>query len=259
MIAASPGSRARNCLLAAAVADAGSLSGGSDQPLPFGAPRLSNHLWLALATCEAIARNGGRVGGEQAASVLREWLDARRFDTFGDSMKPLRDLAAGVPWTMCGSAEDEARAEVIIRTAPLAFVLDTANDVDCAMLADVARITCIDPRAVDDVLVMVAAVRWAVEDDLVPEPQPFGDASTLHPSLVAALECATSWPDDLDAALSAASKYDDAVVVRLLTGLLVGAAGCEIPEAMLAALPEREAVEAVIEPFAQLLTSMISQ
>src|SRR6478609_4170316 len=105
MTAASPGSRARNCLLGAAVADAGSIIGASDRPLPFDAPCLSNHLWLALATCEAIARNGGRIGGEQAASVLREWLDARRFDPLGASMKPLRDLAAGVSWTVSGSAE----------------------------------------------------------------------------------------------------------------------------------------------------------
>jgi ADP-ribosylglycohydrolase len=257
MTTVSLGSRARNCLLAAAIADSGAaIIDSTDQPLPFGAPRLSNHLWLALATCEAIARNGGRVGGEQAASVLREWLEAQRFHTLaGDSMKPLRDLAAGVPWRLSGSAEDEARAAAIIRIAPLAFVLDTANDPDLALLAEVVRITSVDARAIDDAQAMVAAVQGGIEHGIVRESRSLGDLATLHPSLVGALHCAVSHPDDVEGALRAASAYDDPTLVPPLTGFLLGAAGCEIPEWLLAALPERDALETVIEPFAQLLTA----
>ena len=253
MTALVSGSRARNCLLAAAVADSSIVAhAASDRSLPFEVPRLSNTFWLALATCEAIARSGGRIGGEQAALVLREWFDARRFPNLGaDSMKPLRDLAAGVHWTQSGSDDEGTRAAAVIRVAPLAFVLDAANDGERALLADVVRVTSVDPRVVDDVQVMVAAMRSCLDRGVVADVQRSG---ALHPSLALALQCASD-AEDLESALVAASACVDPEHVGTMTGLLLGAAGCDIPPALVLAIPERDIVDAIIEPFAQLLSA----
>ena len=248
-------SRARNSLLAAAVADSGLADNGAQgQPLLFDEARLSDDIWLALATCEAVARAGGRIGGAQAAAVLREWFDGQRFPNVGaDRMKPLRDLAAGVPWTGSGSADRAARAAAAIRVAPLAFVLDISNDADRASLDDVVRITSVD--AGGEAAVLVGAVRGCVHGDAVPDERALADSS-LIPSVAAALRLAARHADDFEGALRAAESTDDERRVRVMTGFLLGAAGCAIPKHLLAALPERAELEAVIEPFAQLLTAV---
>jgi len=248
-------SRARNSLLAAAVADRGLADNGAQgQPLLFEEARLSDDIWLALATCEAVARAGGRIGGAQAAAVLREWFDGQRFHNLGaDRMKPLRDLAAGVPWTGSGSADRAARAAAAIRVAPLAFVLDISNDADRASLDDVVRITSVD--AGGEAAVLVGAVRRCVHGDAVPDERALADSS-LIPSVAAALRLAARHADDFEGALRAAESTDDERRVRVMTGFLLGAAGCAIPKHLLAALPERAELEAVIEPFAQLLTAV---
>ena len=248
-------SRARNSLLAAAVADRGLADNGAQgQPLLFEEARLSDDIWLALATCEAVARAGGRIGGAQAAAVLREWFDGQRFPNVGaDRMKPLRDLAAGVPWTGSGSADRAARAAAAIRVAPLAFVLDISNDADRASLDDVVRITSVD--AGGEAAVLVGAVRGCVHGDAVPDERALADSS-LIPSVAAALRLAARHADDFEGALRAAESTDDERRVRVMTGFLLGAAGCAIPKHLLAALPERAELEAVIEPFAQLLTAV---
>jgi ADP-ribosylglycohydrolase len=251
------GSRARHCLLAAAVADSGIVArAASDRSLPFDVPRLSNTFWLALATCEAMARSGGRIGGEQAALVLREWFDARRFPNLGaDSMKPLRDLAAGVHWTQSGGDDDGTRAAAVIRIAPLAFVLDAATEGDRVLLADVVRITSADARAIDDAQAMLAAMRSCLDRGVVADVQALR-SGTLHPSLAMALQCASD-AEDLESALVAASACDDPEHVGTMTGLLLGAAGCEIPSALVSTIPERETIDAVIEPFTQLLSMSV--
>jgi ADP-ribosylglycohydrolase len=254
MTSLTSGSRARSCLLAAAVADSGVAGrASSERSLPFDLPRLSNTFWLALATCEAIARSGGRIGGEQAALVLREWFDARRFPNIGsDGMKPLRDLAAGVPWTRSGGDDDATRVAAIIRVAPLAFVLDHANDGDRALLTETVCITSVDPRALDDAQVMLAAMRSCLDRGVVDDATTMGNA--LHPSLAMALRCASD-ADDLEAALVSASACDDSENVGTMTGLLLGAAGYEIPAAFVSAIPERDTIDAIIEPFTQLLAA----
>ena len=247
-------SRARNCLLALAVADSGLAEAAAQgQPLLFEEARLSDDVWLALATCEAMARSGGRIGGAQAAAVLREWFDAQRFRNVGaDRMKPLRDLAAGVSWTRSGSAGTAARAAAVIRVAPLAFVLDVSNDADRASLDEVVCITSVD--AVHDAAFMVAAVRRCIHGDAGPDAQALAD-SPASPSVAAAIRLAARHPDDLEGALLAAAAEDEGCV-RGMTGLLLGAAGCAIPKHLLSALPERAELEAVIEPLAQLLTAV---
>jgi ADP-ribosylglycohydrolase len=249
-------SRARNSLLAAAVADRGLAEEGTQrQPLLFEEARLSDDVWLALATCEAVARAGGRIGGAQAAAVLREWFDGRRFrNVSADGMKPLRDLAAGVPWLRTGSADNAARAAVVIRVAPLAFVLDLSNDADRAALDEVVRITSLD--AGEEVAVMLAALRRCVHGEAVPDERALADSSARPTSVAAALRLAARHTDDLEGALRAAESTDDQRLVRVMTGFLLGAAGCVIPKHLLAALPERAELEAVIEPFAQLLTAV---
>jgi ADP-ribosylglycohydrolase len=248
-------SRARNSLLAAAVADCGLAEGDAQrQPLLFEEARLSDDIWLALATCEAVARAGGRIGGAQAAAVLREWFDRRRFrNVSADGMKPLRDLAAGVPWSRSGSADNAARAAVVIRVAPLAFVLDLSNDADRASLDEVVRITSLD--AGDEAAAMLAAVRRCIHGEVVPDERTL-DSSACPTSVAAALRLAARHTDDLEGALRAVESTDDQRLVRVMTGFLLGAAGCAIPKHLLAALPERVELEAVIEPFAQLLTAV---
>ena len=249
-------SRARNSLLAAAVADRGLAENGAQgQPLLFEEAHLSDDIWLALASCEAVARAGGRIGGAQAAAVLREWVDGQRFRNVGaDRMKPLRDLAAGVPWTRSGSFDSAARATAVIRVAPLAFVVDISNDADRASLDEVVRITSID--AGDDAAVMIAAVRRSIHGDLVPDERALADSSALAPSVAAAIRLAARHADDLEGAIRAVESTDDQRRVRVMTAFLLGAAGAAIPKHLLSALPQRAELEAVIEPFAQLLTAV---
>ena len=120
-------SRARNCIVAGALGDAlsGTLKGsvGPQGALFPASPSLSDDTWLTLATCEAIAREGGRVHPARVAGVFVEWLAQKRFRGAGSaSLTALRDLSAGADWAMSG-----ARGELAAASAALARHLPNAS------------------------------------------------------------------------------------------------------------------------------------
>jgi ADP-ribosyl-[dinitrogen reductase] hydrolase len=289
--------RARGCILAGAVGDAwGSRLAEThigQQPLFSTSPRLSDDTWLVLATCEAIVRDGGRPRPERIAAVFQEWFEQARFRGLGSStLQALRDLSAGAHWAMSGARGDSvAGAGVALRAAPLAFFVDATLDEDRALVRDIIRITHHDDEACAGGLAVVIAVRRCLEGNKVPADilttvaahvpdtavherlleaqrfrgesmeatERFGTSGHVADAVALALRIAARHPDgDLEAALEeAASVGRDADAVAGMTGQLMGAAGCELPGRLLAALPERGDVEGVLEPFAQLVTGSV--
>jgi hypothetical protein len=83
-----------------------------------------------------------------------------------------------------------------------------------------------------------------------------GEAPAGSP-IASALRRAAQHPDDLQAALTAVDETaDDMAPVTALTGVLLGVAGCEIPHQLIIEMAERAEVDAVVEPFAQLVAAM---
>lgn len=156
---------ARRCLLAGALGDAwgGPYEGGPARGIaPFPAvPRVSDDTWLTLATCDAIARGGGRVSPEEIAASFVSYFQSGRLTGLGSATsKALRDLAAGAHWALSGaSGEFAAGNGAAMRIAPLAFLLDPAIDGDRRVLRDVARITHRNEEAYAGAVAVVAAVR----------------------------------------------------------------------------------------------------
>ena len=167
-------SRARSCILAGAIGDAWrgapGAAGVGQPPLFPESPRLSDDTWLTLATCEAVARDGGRAQPERIAAVFREWFERTRFHARGSStLKALRDLSAGAHWSMTGARGDSAAsAGAAMRAAALAFFLDPHRDDDRLLVRDVARITHHQEDAYAGALAMVIAIRRCLEGDNVP-------------------------------------------------------------------------------------------
>lgn len=232
--------RARNAILAAALGDLEqSRRATAGQPVLFQQPpRLSDDIWLMLSTCESIARAGGRAGADILAAVAREWRSAKRLPAV---------------------SSDAAPPDATLRVAPLAFVLDLDDLEDQQLLRDAVRMT---HPSEDAWMAAGMAVRLIRDGLLAPSPSFWrsaqGEALADLP-IARALRLAARYPDDLQAALTAVDESaDDGVSapVAALTGMLLGAAGCEIPHELIVGIAERAEVEAVVEPFAQLVAAV---
>jgi ADP-ribosyl-[dinitrogen reductase] hydrolase len=123
---------------------------------------VSDDTQLTLATCEAVIACG-RVDPERIAASFSDWFRARRLSGLGAStLKALRDLAAGAHWALSGAkGERSAGNGAAMRIAPLAFVLDPADDAHRRTLRDVCRITHHHDEAYVGALAVVHAVRYA--------------------------------------------------------------------------------------------------
>jgi ADP-ribosylglycohydrolase len=168
-------SRIKASLLAGALGDAwGSAYEHAAGPLiaPFPErPRLSDDTWLTMATCEAIARSGGRIQPVVIARTFVEWFSAGRLHGLGSStLKALRDLQAGAHWALAGArGEFASGAGAAMRIAPLAFVLDPAVEADRVMIRDVARITHHSDEAYAGALAVAVAIRATAADGRLPD------------------------------------------------------------------------------------------
>lgn len=225
--------RASNSLLAAAIADTRWLRADPDQPVLFeDAGRLSGSMWLALATCEAIARSGGRLTASDTNRVIDEWRDQGRL--------PLHEVGLGV---------------LAIQVAPLAFVLNVDDERDRDSLRALVTLTQDDDLAQATATAMLVAMRECLQRNRAPDLAVFAARHAIPPELTRAIVLAGEHIDDLEAAIADFAPPDDTRQVACLTGLLLGAAGCEIPRQLALHTPERAAIDAVVEPFAQLLAA----
>jgi ADP-ribosylglycohydrolase len=296
-MAAEPFSRrVRGCILGGAIGDAlsGAFGGtcARQPPLFTTGPKLSGATWLMVATCEAIAREGGRARPDRVAAVFQEWFGQNRFgDAAAEPFRALRELSAGADWTMSGARGDVADgSDVAVRAAPLAFVLDPRRDEDRQVLQQISRITRHDDDAHAGAIAMILAVRRCLGSNEVPpdllaavaadlpdgrlrdrlvevhrfrgDPADaaarFGVSAEVPDAVPLALLVATRHPEsDLEASLVEATGVGGgAGTIPALTGQLIGAAGCDLPPQLLAALPERAALEGVLEPFVQTISSL---
>ena len=290
-------SRARNCIVAGALGDAlsGTLTGsvGPQGALFPASPSLSDDTWLTLATCEAIAREGGRVHPARVAGVFVEWLAQKRFRGAGSaSLTALRDLSAGADWAMSGARAESAAAGAALRCAPLAFFLDSDDEKDRVVVRDVVRITHHSDEAYAGAVAVIAAIRHCLRSTGVPSDlaaevlsnlpdtrlrerldsiqrfagdsaeaaEQFGVSGDVAEAVPLAVLIASRNPDTLEAALTeAASLGGGADTIAGLVGQMLGAAGCDVPAALLDALPERHAIDVVLQPFVQLVGGSVAQ
>jgi ADP-ribosylglycohydrolase len=290
-------SRARLCIVAGALGEAWSTFEGAPGPQPalFPAdPGLSDDTWLTLATCEAIARDGGRVHPVRIAAVFLEWLEQKRFRGAGSATAhALRGLSTGAERAMPASRnESAAGADVATWCAPLAFFLDPHSADDRRVIRDVALLTRLNEEAYLGGLAVVAAIRRCLQVNEVPrellaaaaEPLPdsdlrnrlseldrfsgdaadavarfglSGDAVSVVPL---GLLIATRHSGDLEGAFGvAAGAAGHAGPITAIAGHMLGAAGCEIPPGLQAASPERHEIETVLQPFVQLVSGSVAQ
>ena len=252
-------------------------------------PRLSDDTLLTLATCEAIIRSDGRVVPQAIAQSFREWFEHRRLTGLGSStLKALRDLAAGAHWALAGArGEYAAGSGAAMRVAPLAFVLDPELDDSRTLIRDVARITHHSDEAYAGALGVVMAVRLCAMRTRVPEdllslvaeklpdtrvrdrlielrarggdPKAaaveFGNSGYVVDAVpLALLVAAAGHGEPLESVLQAAvSLGGDTDTIASIAGQVVGAAGCNLPAALLAAVPEMAEMRPLLERFVALL------
>lgn len=225
--------RAANSLLAGAIADTLWLRPDPEQPVLFDeVARLSGDMWLALATCEAVSRSGRAITPPDMHRVLVEWREQGRL--------PISE--AGL-------------SSLAIQVAPLAFVLHPETERDLESLRALVSAIRGDDLAYVTARAMLSAMRECLERNRPPDLAAFGGGHVLSPELTRAIALAGEHADDLEAAIADIAP-DDTRQVATLTGLLLGAAGCETPRPLALATPERAAIDSVAEPFAQFVAAM---
>ena len=173
------------CIVGGAIGDAfGGPYEGQPGPVELDAEapwRISDDTELTLGTCEAVA-HFGRVSPEDIAAAFAEWYRNGRIHGMGAStLKALRDLSVGAHWALSGrSGEHAAGNGAAMRVAPLAFLLDPANDEERRTLRDICRITHHHDEAYAGGLAVVAAVRAVTSE---------------RPSTTLAADAAAALPD----------------------------------------------------------------
>jgi ADP-ribosylglycohydrolase len=226
--------RAANSLLAGAIADTLWLRSDPEQPVLFDdVARLSGDMWLALATCEAVARSGRAMTPPDMHRVLDEWRDQGRL--------PPSEAGLG---------------SLAIQVAPLAFVLHPDDERDLESLQALVSAIHDDHLAYATARATLLAMRECLERNRPPDLAVFAASHVLPPELTRAIALAGEHVDDLEAAIEDMAPPDDTRQVACLTGLLLGAAGCEMPRALALTTPERAAIDGVAEPFAQFVAAM---
>ncbi len=169
MAVITPEDRIIGCIVGGALGDAlGGPHEGQAAPVDFELPpimRISDDTQLTLATCEAVTMSGGAEPAAIADRLLH-WFRQRRISGLGSStLKALRDLDVGAHWALSGARGERAAGNgAAMRAAPLAFVLDPANDGDRRQLRDVCRITHHHDEAYLGALAIVLAIRHVAFD-----------------------------------------------------------------------------------------------
>lgn len=252
---------------------------------------VSDDTQLTLATCEAILEAGAIVPERIAARFLF-WFRAGKLRGLGAStLKALRDLEAGAHWALAGArGERTAGNGAAMRIAPLAFLLDPANDGDRRTLRDVCRITHHNEEAYVGALAIVAAIRrmsttgYARVELLADVAAVLPDSQVRDrllryagfPASVSVCQIADTWgssgsvADSVPLAMFAAREIgrrtfveviEDAVqgggdtdTIASMTGQIAGAAvgSALLPEDLLVRLRDREKLSEIARAFAAL-------
>ncbi|OGV75758.1 MAG: hypothetical protein A3K19_03005 [Lentisphaerae bacterium RIFOXYB12_FULL_65_16] len=128
---------------------------------------ISDDTQLTLATCEAIVESG-TVTPEAVAQGLTRWFCAGKVTGIGSStLKALRDLALGAPWTISGaSGERSAGNGAAMRIAPVAFCCDPLSDAGRHLIRDICWITHRHDEAYVGALAVAAAIARPGRDSL---------------------------------------------------------------------------------------------
>jgi ADP-ribosylglycohydrolase len=279
--------RARNSLLAGAAGEIAALAALQlEQPALF--PTLARQPWmfrLALATCESAVRDGGRVDAERLASVLVEWLQAGRLLHLDSETARAVAVLPSTPAPPDGADDKRARsgsASAAVRVGPLAFLLDPSRAADREALRAAVRLTHDEEEVHAAAVALVIAMRHVIRRARVPHDLAASIASELPASRVrerltdgararedaaarpvgvpghaadavaAGIIAASRHPDDLDAAYRTAVAQSGDEAGAVVAGFLLGGAGCPA-EGRLDGQLGRDLIEAVLEPFAQLV------
>jgi ADP-ribosylglycohydrolase len=248
---------------------------------------LSDETQLTLATCEAVTKSG-RISPEDIAAEFADWYRTGRIHGMGAStLKALRDLSVGGHWALAGrSGEHAAGNGAAMRVAPLAFVLNPANDEARRTLRDICRITHHHDEAYAGGLAVVAAVRAVMRDhptttliadvaaalpdtnvrdrlrEMATSPVSIADAARrwgssgyVAESVPLAILAASHWPEmSFAAILTAVIKAGgDTDTNSSMAGQILGAAmGFErLPREMVVRLPDEGEIGSISSKFAE--------
>ncbi|MFN0059789.1 MAG: ADP-ribosylglycohydrolase family protein [Planctomycetota bacterium] len=115
---------------------------------------------LTIATCESVVECG-RADPERIAARFVVWFRAGRLHGLGAStLKALRDLDSGAHWALSGTKGGRAAGNgAAMRIAPLAFLLDPADQDQRRTLRDICRITHHHDEAYVGALAVARAIR----------------------------------------------------------------------------------------------------
>ena len=265
----------------------GSVAAGCPLPLEL---VVTDDTQLTLATCEALVESRGVDAATIAARFL-VWFRERRLHGLGSSTtKALRDLDAGAHWALAGAKGERAAGNgAAMRIAPLAFMLDPADEAARRVLRDVSRITHHSDEAYAGALAVVAAVRSvatsgyrmvrlledvaailpdsqvrdrlvkyaAFGDDVEPADigQTWGSSGFVADSVPLALFAARAIGERPFAAIvgGAIAAGGDTDTIGSITGQIAGAAVglSALSEDLLARLRDRTEIASAAEPFAR--------
>ncbi len=267
-----------NCLLAGAAGDCigGPYEGHParvDRQLPQNSWRISDDTILSLATCRAIGTVGSVDPQAIADEFLIEFRNGRIPGLGASTLKALRDLNTGAHWALAGrKGEFAAGNGAAMRIAPLAFFLDTANELDRKTIRDVCRITHHNDEAYVAALAVIIAIqtgwrnaRLPIEEQLTTIAASLPDTNvrdTIHrccnlpvdaspteaisvtgcsgyaaESVPLALFIASAHPDLQAAIMYTIRCGGDTDTIASLVGHVLGAQGAPLPKHWLDQLP----------------------
>lgn len=162
--------RIAGCLLAGALGDAiGAHFEGGQQTSKYAIPtdlRVTDDTQLTIAACESLIESHS-IDPESVANHFLRWFRERRISGIGAStLKAFTELEAGGHWAMVGATgEYSAGNGAAMRIAPLAFFLDPDVHSDRQTIRDVCRITHRNDEAYIGALVILRAIRHAINGD----------------------------------------------------------------------------------------------
>lgn len=120
---------------------------------------ISDDTQLTLATCEALS-TAGKVDPATIAEAFKTWFLASRITGVGSStLKALRDLSFGAPWTISGAGGERAAGNgAAMRISPLGLILDPWSLDGQLAIRDVCRITHKNDEAIAGAFAVAGAI-----------------------------------------------------------------------------------------------------
>lgn len=119
-----------------------------------------------IATCLSIMEENGPAT-DRIAAKMRSWYMEQQLSGLGqETLKTLSELVGGEHWSHVGSEGDALGNTAVLRSAPLAFVLDPGKKEELELIREVVSISHPHPESFAGALALILSIRYIQNDRL---------------------------------------------------------------------------------------------